>query len=129
VFVLDMGEPVKITDLAQDLIHLSGLSVKSEVNPDGDIAIEYTGLRPGEKLFEELLIGDDIGKTPHERIMTASETFMPYDDYMVLIDRLDHACHNFDHRRIRQLLIDSPACFIPSDDIADLVWHAVENTA
>ena len=81
VFVLDMGEPVKIVDLATNLIKLSGLEVKSEANPYGDIEIRFTGLRPGEKLFEELLIGDNVGKTAHARIMTANESFLPYCEY------------------------------------------------
>ncbi|ROR99055.1 FlaA1/EpsC-like NDP-sugar epimerase [Sinobacterium caligoides] len=124
VFVLDMGDPVKITDLAKDLIRLSGLEVKSEENPKGDIEIQFTGLRPGEKLYEELLIGDNVSETAHERIMTASESFLAHDDYTALIDQLDHACHNFDHVKIRQLLLDTPAAFAPSDGISDLVWQA-----
>lgn len=72
VFVLDMGESVKIVDLAKNLIQLSGLEVKSEDNPHGDIEIQFAGLRPGEKLYEELLIGDNVKRTAHERIMTAT---------------------------------------------------------
>ncbi|MGC9460065.1 polysaccharide biosynthesis protein [Vibrio genomosp. F10] len=124
VFVLDMGEPVKITDLAKNLIQLSGLEVKSEENPYGDIAIEFSGLRPGEKLFEELLIGDSVGKTAHERIMTANERFLSLDEYTQLIDALDSACHDFDHNKIRQLLLDAPTDFNPTDGIGDLVWKA-----
>lgn len=78
VFVLDMGEPVKIVDLARKMIYLSGLTVKNDENPDGDIEIKYTGLRPGEKLYEELLIGDNPDKTDHERIMKANEKFIPF---------------------------------------------------
>ena len=77
VFVLDMGESVKITDLAENLIKLSGLSVKNDENPHGDIDIQFSGLRPGEKLYEELLIGDNVERTAHERIMTAQEVFLP----------------------------------------------------
>ncbi len=123
VFVLDMGEPVKITDLAENLIQLSGLEVKSEHNPYGDIAIEFSGLRPGEKLFEELLIGDNVEKTAHERIMTAHETYLPHDEYKNLIEQLDAACHNFEHDKIRQLLLDAPTGFNPTDGIGDLVWQ------
>lgn len=79
VFVLDMGEPVKITDLARKMIYLSGLTVKDENNPSGDIEIKYTGLRPGEKLYEELLIGDNPAPTTHERIMKANEKFIPME--------------------------------------------------
>ncbi|WP_047049157.1 polysaccharide biosynthesis protein [Vibrio mexicanus] len=123
VFVLDMGEPVKITDLAENLIQLSGLEVKSDKNPYGDIAIEFSGLRPGEKLFEELLIGDNVEKTAHQRIMTARETYLPYDEYKGLIEQLDEACHNFEHDKIRQLLLDAPTGFNPTDGIGDLVWQ------
>ena len=77
VFVLDMGEPVKIYDLAVNMINLSGLSVRDDFNPDGDVEITIVGLRPGEKLFEELLIGDNPMPTGHERIMQARENFMP----------------------------------------------------
>lgn len=123
VFVLDMGEPVKITDLAKNLINLSGLEIKSEDNPDGDIEIKFTGLRPGEKLFEELLIGDNVQGTAHERIMTANERSLPLDEYQALISALDEACHNFDHEKIRQLLLDAPTDFNPTDGIGDLVWQ------
>jgi FlaA1/EpsC-like NDP-sugar epimerase len=124
VFVLDMGESVKIADLARNLIHLSGLEVISDEYPDGDIEIICTGLRPGEKLYEELLIGDNVGKTAHERIMTANEEFLPLCEYNQLLDDLDTACHNFDHATIRQLLIDAPTGFAPVDGIGDLVWKA-----
>lgn len=124
VFVLDMGEPVKIVDLAINLIKLSGLEVKSEDNPEGDITIKFTGLRPGEKLFEELLIGGHVGVTCHERIMTAQEAFLPYSEYKLMLDELDAACHDFDHEKIRKLLLAAPAGFNPTDGIGDLVWQA-----
>lgn len=79
VFVLDMGEPVKILDLATKMIYLSGLTAKNKNNPNGDIAIEYTGLRPGEKLYEELLIGDNVSGTKHKRIMRANEEYFEID--------------------------------------------------
>lgn len=129
VFVLDMGESVKIVDLAKNLIRLSGLEVKDESNPYGDIEIHYTGLRPGEKLYEELLIGDNVGSTAHERIMTAQEDFLPLDEYNALLDKLDTACHDFDHEGIRQLLLDAPTGFNPVDGIGDLVWKAEEQTS
>ncbi|WP_375752283.1 polysaccharide biosynthesis protein [Vibrio sp. HN007] len=122
VFVLDMGEPVKIVDLAENLINLSGLEVKSKENPYGDIEIRFSGLRPGEKLFEELLIGDNVEKTAHERIMTANESYLPFKNYKKLLDELDLACHNFEHEKIRQLLLDAPTEFNPTDEIGDLVW-------
>lgn len=123
VFVLDMGEPVKITDLAVNLIQLSGLELKDDNNPYGDIAIEFSGLRPGEKLFEELLIGDNVGETAHPRIMTANERYLPLDEYIKVIDNLDKACHNFEHDKIRELLLEAPTDFNPTDGIGDLVWQ------
>ncbi len=124
VFVLDMGEPVKIKDLATKMVRLSGFEVKSDTNPHGDIEIKCTGLRPGEKLYEELLIGNNVGETIHERIMTASEVMLPLAELNVFIEALDIACHNFDHETIRQLLLDAPTGFNPTDGICDLVWNA-----
>ncbi|TOL44938.1 nucleoside-diphosphate sugar epimerase, partial [Vibrio parahaemolyticus] len=114
VFVLDMGESVKITDLASNLIQLSGLEVKSEVNPHGDIEIQFSGLRPGEKLYEELLIGDNVKQTAHERIMTAHEVHLPLEEYDLLLNELDFACHNMDHENIRTLLLSAPTGFSPT---------------
>ncbi len=124
VFVLDMGDSVKIKDLASKMIRLSGFEVKDENNPHGDIEILCTGLRPGEKLYEELLIGDNVGETPHERIMTASEAMLPLPELKVFLEAFDIACHNFDHEMIRQLLLDAPTGFNPTDGICDLVWNA-----
>lgn len=122
VFVLDMGKSVKITDLAENLVKLSGLSVKNKENPHGDIEIVFSGLRPGEKLYEELLIGDNVGSTAHERIMTANEVYLPLNEYETLLESLDNACHSRDHDLIRQLLLDAPTGFNPTDGIGDLVW-------
>jgi FlaA1/EpsC-like NDP-sugar epimerase len=124
VFVLDMGESVKIKDLAEKLIRLSGLEIKDEQNPNGDIEIKYTGLRPGEKLFEELLIGDNVHDTFHERIMTANEAMLSWEDLEPMLDRLDELCHRFDHEGIRKVLLDAPTGFNPTDGICDLVWAA-----
>ncbi|WP_220741476.1 polysaccharide biosynthesis protein [Shewanella algidipiscicola] len=123
VFVLDMGESIKIVDLASKMIRLSGFEVKDSTHPDGDISIEFTGLRPGEKLYEELLIGDDVTGTEHERIMTANEVCLSWDDLEPILSRLDMACHNFDHEDIRDLLINTPTGFSPTDGICDLVWQ------
>ncbi|WP_394242553.1 polysaccharide biosynthesis protein [Vibrio astriarenae] len=123
VFVLDMGESVKITDLATNLIKLSGLEVRSDNNPLGDIEIQYAGLRPGEKLYEELLIGDNVERTAHERIMTAHEVHLPIDKYQELLDKLDVACHQMEHEKIRQLLLEAPTGFNPTDGVGDLVWN------
>ncbi|TKF23432.1 polysaccharide biosynthesis protein [Vibrio genomosp. F6] len=124
VFVLDMGESVKITDLAENLIKLSGLSVKNEENQHGDIEIKFSGLRPGEKLYEELLIGDNVEGTAHERIMTAKEIFLPFSEFELILNKLDSACHDFSHEDIRQILLDTPTGFNPTDGIGDLVWNA-----
>ncbi|MEL0622245.1 nucleoside-diphosphate sugar epimerase/dehydratase [Marinomonas arenicola] len=124
VFVLDMGEPVKIVDLAENLIRLSGLEVKSVDNPNGDIEIQFTGLRPGEKLYEELLIGDNVQKTKHKRIMTANERFLSLPDFVETMSQLDKACHAFDHGKVREILIEAPTDFQPTDGIGDLVWNA-----
>lgn len=88
VFVLDMGEPVKIADLARRMIELSGLTVQDDENPDGDIAIEYVGLRPGEKLFEELLIGDNPEATSHDRILKARDEFRPWAEIEPIVEEL-----------------------------------------
>ena len=122
VFVLDMGESVKIIDLAKQMITLSGLKLKDAQHPDGDIEIKITGLRPGEKLYEALLIGDEVQKTTHPRIMTASEVMLPWDKLNDIIIRMDLACANSDQQTLRALLLEAPAGFNPKDDICDLVW-------
>jgi len=122
VFVLDMGDSVKIVDLATKMIHLSGFQIKDTLNPDGDIAINFSGLRPGEKLYEELLIGDNVTGTDHERIMTANELMLPWSKYEDILEILDQACHSFDHEKIRSILLSTPTGFNPTDGICDLVW-------
>ncbi|RCU43306.1 polysaccharide biosynthesis protein [Corallincola holothuriorum] len=129
VFVLDMGEPVKIVDLAKNLVNLSGLQVRDKETLEGDIEIKYTGLRPGEKLYEELLIGDNVSSTAHERIMTADEVYLWWDELEAVLAKLDRACHNFDHEAIRELLLKVPAGFEPTDGIGDLVWAAKNSQA
>lgn len=124
VFVLDMGQPVKIIDLAYRMIRLSGFTVRDAQHPHGDISIEITGLRPGEKLFEELLIGDEVSDTVHPLIMTAKEVMLPWSELRELLVELDKACHNFEHEKIRELLLKAPAAFNPTDEICDLVWKA-----
>ncbi|WP_102524002.1 polysaccharide biosynthesis protein [Vibrio tapetis] len=123
VFVLDMGEPVRIVDLATNLIQLSGLEVKSAENPHGDVEIKFTGLRPGEKLFEELLIGDNVVQTQHQRIMSANESYLALDEFSVVLDRLDKACHELKHQDIRDIFLETPTGFNPTDGIGDLVWN------
>ncbi|MEN8619208.1 polysaccharide biosynthesis protein [Shewanella baltica] len=123
VFVLDMGKSVKIVDLAAKMIRLSGFEVKDAANPNGDIAIEFTGLRPGEKLYEELLVGDDVTGTDHERIMTANEVYLPWNKLEYILAQLDKACHEFNHEIIREILLAAPTGFAPTDGICDLVWQ------
>ncbi|VUX54945.1 Polysaccharide biosynthesis protein CapD [uncultured Woeseiaceae bacterium] len=122
VFVLDMGNPVKIQDLATRMINLTGCTVRDEANPDGDIEIEYTGLRPAEKLYEELLIGTDVSGTRHPRIMRAREDYLDYDSLDALVNELKAASRALDRRRARQILLDSVGEYDPSNGIEDLVW-------
>ena len=93
VFVLDMGTPVKIDDLARTMIRLSGLEVRDDPTSEGDIAIEYVGLRRGEKLYEELLIGENTTGTSHPRIFKNSEPILPYEDLAAVLERLEDAIH------------------------------------
>lgn len=124
VFVLDMGEPVKITALARKMIHLSGLSEKHEQSPNGDIAIEYSGLRPGEKLYEELLVGDNVEGTSHPRIMTAHEVHLSWPETHNLLNRLDQACHQFHVDDVIELLLEAPAAFNKQGECPDWVRNA-----
>jgi FlaA1/EpsC-like NDP-sugar epimerase len=105
VFVLHMGEPVKIDSLARLMVHLSGLEVRSESNPNGDIAISYTGLRPGEKLFEELLIGARTTTTEHPRILKSDEPYLSYDNLKRELDLLRSAIAVRDQDSIQAILI------------------------
>jgi FlaA1/EpsC-like NDP-sugar epimerase len=122
VFVLDMGEPVRIQDLARRMIALTGCTVRDEANPEGDIEIEYTGLRPAEKLFEELLIGTDVSGTQHSRIMRAKEDYLDLDSLHSLVGELEAASQALDRVRARQILLDSVREYDPSNGIEDLVW-------
>lgn len=123
VFVLDMGEPVKIAELAEKMIHLSGLSVRSEKNVHGDIAIEFTGLRPGEKLYEELLIGDNVAATRHPMIMSANEDLLPWDDLKEKLKELLNAVETDDYSRVRQLLRETVSGYAPDGDIVDWIYQ------
>ncbi|MDO9369802.1 MAG: nucleoside-diphosphate sugar epimerase/dehydratase [Sphingopyxis sp.] len=104
VFLLHMGEPVRILDLARNMIELSGLTVQSEENPTGDVEVVFTGLRPGEKLFEELLVDDNALSTDHPRIMVAAESFWPADDLRAIIDDLTELATRHDAAGIRRQL-------------------------
>jgi FlaA1/EpsC-like NDP-sugar epimerase len=124
VFVLDMGEPVRIIDLARKMIHLSGLEVCDADNPEGDIAITFTGLRPGEKLYEELLIGDNVIGCSHPRIMRAMEECWDWSRMAGLLEELDDACQNFRIERLRELLLSAPTGFTPTEpEVNDLLWR------
>ena len=122
VFVLDMGEPVKIHDLAHRMINLMGLKVRDKENPDGDIEILFTGLRPAEKLFEELLIGANVTGTEHPRIMRADEDFLPFDVLSALLDELKIVSLQFEHDRARDILLNAVKEYSPENGIDDLVW-------
>ena len=122
VFVLDMGEPVKIADLARKMIHLMGLIEKTDENPQGDVEIIFSGLRPGEKLYEELLIGDDPQGTSHPRIMMAREVSMPWDKVEITLNRLMRASQEFDCQQVVEILRSTPTGYAPNGGVEDLVW-------
>lgn len=123
VFVLDMGEPVTILDMAEKMIRLTGLTVRSETEPNGEIAIEFTGLRPGEKLYEELLIGDDVGATEHPMIMRANEELLPWAELSDVLQHLIALAEQGDCTAIRQLLRDTVNGYTPQCEIVDLVYN------
>jgi FlaA1/EpsC-like NDP-sugar epimerase len=124
VFVLDMGEPVKIVDLAQRMIELSGFSLQNEENPDGDIAIEVVGLRPGEKLYEELLIGDNPMPTEHPRIMKAQETFKAWAELEKELITLQGLLNTGDVHAIYDQFKQLVTGFTPDTEIVD--WIATK---
>jgi FlaA1/EpsC-like NDP-sugar epimerase len=125
VFVLHMGNSVQIIDLARRMVELSGLTLQDDANPDGDIAIKVTGLRPGEKLYEELLIGDDPRPTQHPCIMKAHEEFLPWDELQVKLFVLGQALDANDVPAVRILLKELVPGYQPDGDVVDWVW--VEN--
>ena len=124
MFVLDMGKPVRIVDLARKMIRLSGLEIKDKLNPDGDIEIQFTGLRPGEKLYEELLIGGNVSVTSNPMIMCAEEEMMAWDDLKLILDGIELAVNSGDHDKLRQLLIKAVPGFKPQSDITDILYEA-----
>jgi len=124
VFVLDMGEPVRIVDLARKMIHLSGLQVKDSGNPNGDIEIKYTGLRSGEKLYEELLIGDNVIGTDNPMIMRAQEDMMAWGKLKLILDELEVAVNDDNQKKLRALLIKAVPEFKPQCDIKDLLYSS-----
>ncbi len=122
VFVLDMGEPIRIIDLAKRMIHLSGLEIRDESHPDGEIEISLVGLRPGEKLYEELLIGDNVSETSHKRIMRAEEHVIAWLELQHLLKELEKATKDEDFERVRAILKYAVTGFIPQCGVEDLLW-------
>lgn len=125
VFVLDMHEPIRIVDLAKKMVHLMGYEVKDENSYRGDVAIEYTGLRPGEKLFEELLIGKSVTGTEHPKIMRAEEDALSLAELDVLTHRLQAACKRMDLHQIREILMQAVDGFEPREVASDPLWEEV----
>jgi FlaA1/EpsC-like NDP-sugar epimerase len=129
VFVLDMGQPVKILDLAKRMVELSGLSVLDSNNPMGDIEIQVTGLRPGEKLYEELLIGDNPLRTSHPRIMKAHEEFLPWDELERKLNILNVALESNNVPLVRTLLKELVPGYQPESEVVDWVWMENEKAS
>lgn len=123
VFVLDMHDPIRIVDLARKMIHLMGYDLKDEHSYRGDIAIVYTGLRPGEKLFEELLIGESVTGTEHPKIMRAREDFLAWGQLEPMLRRLEKACHVLDLREVGQILMATVDGFEPAHLTEDPLWR------
>jgi FlaA1/EpsC-like NDP-sugar epimerase len=126
VFLLDMGEPVRIADLARRMVELSGLSLRDEDNPEGDIELEISGLRPGEKLYEELLIGDNPQSTPHSRIMRAQEDFLFWPELSKRLNVLEAALDDNDAHLARSLLEKLVSGYSPNGEVVDLVYRERE---
>ncbi len=124
VFVLDMSEPIRIIDLARKMLHLMGYNVRDENSYRGDIAIEYTGLRPGEKLFEELLIGESVTGTDHPKIMRAEEDALPWNELEQYLQELQGACKRMDIAAIRAILMKVVDGFNPKEGANHQVWQA-----
>jgi len=123
VFVLDMGDPIKIDDLARSMIRLSGLEVCDDDNPEGDIEIKYSGLRPGEKLYEELLIGDNVTGTNHPKIMCAAEEKLSWEELLHYQNEFEIAKNNFETKKIKLLLAEVVSGYTAETEIVDPVWN------
>ena len=122
VFVLDMGKPVRIEDLARRMINLMGLTVRDEDSPDGDIEIQYIGLRPAEKLYEELLIGTNVSGTDHPRIMRANEEYLQNDVLDPILEELRAAVNRLDYEVTCDILNRAVKEYSPNTNIDDLIW-------
>ncbi len=129
VFVLDMGSPVKIVDLAKKMVQLSGMEIKDEGNPDGDIEIHFTGLRPGEKLYEELLIGDNVVTTNHERIYRANEEWIAWESLLTILDQLLETLQNHQYILTRDILLHHVNGFHPDAKVVDWLYRDQHKTA
>ncbi|WP_209893342.1 polysaccharide biosynthesis protein [Rhizobium leguminosarum] len=130
VFLLDMGEPVRIADLARKMVELSGLTVRDETNPEGDIELSVTGLRPGEKLYEELLIGDNPETTEHPRIMKAREDFLFWPELLKRLNSLNGALDRYDMIAARATLAELVSGYSSTGEVSDLAFTGAEtNTA
>ncbi|NOQ35871.1 MAG: NAD-dependent epimerase/dehydratase family protein [Methylococcaceae bacterium] len=125
VFVLDMGDPIQIVELARRMIRLSGFEVKDDEHPHGEIEITYTGLRAGEKLYEELLIGDNVSQTQHEKIMRAEEVVIAWDELSKILTRLEKAATDNDFNAVRTILKETVTGFEPQCGIVDEVSLAL----
>lgn len=123
VCVLDMGEPVRIIDLARKMISLSGYKEKT-VESAGDVEIKIVGLRPGEKLYEELLIGDNVSGTEHPLIMRAEESCLSWEELQKIVEKLDQCCHDTDVHGVRNILLSTVSGYVPQCDIQDKTWLA-----
>lgn len=122
VFVLDMGEPVRIAELAERMVHLMGHTVRNKENLVGDIEIQYSGLRPGEKLYEELLVGTNVVGTEHSKIMCANEESLVWEDMQRALILLNELCEDMDCEGIVQLLLKIPTGYNPQHKVCDLLW-------
>lgn len=122
VFVLDMGESVRVVDLARRMIRLLGYTIRDAESPDGEIEIQFVGLRPGEKLFEELLLGDQVTGTSHPKILRADEEWMPEDRLGELLFRLRRACITDDCKAIQRLLVEGVKDYVVPGVIGDTLW-------
>ena len=122
VFVLDMGKSIKIKDLVHKIIKLSGLSIKNKENPDGDIEIKITGLRPGEKLYEELLLGDNPQKTNHSKIKKTSDAYIPYEKLEIDINKLKSLIDNNQANEVKDLLNKIIKLYKSNSEIVDHIY-------
>jgi FlaA1/EpsC-like NDP-sugar epimerase len=123
IFVLDMGEPIRIDGLARKMIRLAGLTIKTPDHPDGDIKIEYIGLRPGEKLVEELVIGNCVEPTAHPRIRCAREACLPLEQVRFLLRLLSKLCARHDCEGVRQIFLHAADGYQPDTPLIDRLWE------